>query len=89
MQVVNNSGAPGANPTIRVRGYSSNGSSDPLYIVDGLKVSDISYLDPGSIKSMEILKDAASAAIYGAEAGNGVVLITTKSGDKGNLENHI
>jgi TonB-linked SusC/RagA family outer membrane protein len=84
VQVVNNSGAPGANPTIRVRGYSSNGSSDPLYIVDGLKVSDISYLDPGSIKSMEILKDAASAAIYGAEAGNGVVLITTKSGDKGN-----
>ncbi len=84
VQVVNNSGAPGATPTIRVRGYSSNGSSDPLYIVDGLKVSDISYLDPNSIKSMEILKDAASAAIYGAEAGNGVVLITTKTGDKGN-----
>ena len=83
VQVVNNSGAPGAAPTIRVRGYSSNGSSDPLYIVDGLKVDDISYLDPSSIKSMEILKDAASAAIYGAEAGNGVVLITTKSGDKG------
>jgi TonB-linked SusC/RagA family outer membrane protein len=83
VQVVNNSGAPGANPTIRVRGYSSNGKSDPLYIVDGLKVSDISYLDPNSIKSIEILKDAASAAIYGAEAGNGVVLITTKTGDKG------
>ena len=83
VQVVNNSGAPGSNPTIRVRGFSSNGKSDPLYIVDGLKVSDISYLDPSSIKSMEILKDAASAAIYGAEAGNGVILITTKGGDKG------
>ena len=83
VQVVNNSGAPGSSPVIRVRGFSSNGSSDPLYIVDGLKVSDISYLDPNSIKSIEILKDAASAAIYGAEAGNGVVLITTKGGEAG------
>jgi len=83
VQVVNNSGQPGAAPTIRVRGYSSNGSSDPLYIVDGLKVSDISYLEPSSIQSMEVLKDAATAAIYGAEAGNGVVLITTKGGAKG------
>ena len=83
VQVVNASGAPGAAPQIRVRGYSSNGSSDPLYIVDGLKVSDIAYLDPSSIESMEILKDAASAAIYGAEAGNGVVLITTNQGKKG------
>ncbi|WP_297098514.1 TonB-dependent receptor [uncultured Draconibacterium sp.] len=83
VQVVNNSGAPGATPTLRVRGYSSNGSSDPLYIVDGLKVSDISYLEPSSIESMEVLKDAASAAIYGAEAGNGVILITTKSGSQG------
>lgn len=83
VQVINASGAPGSAPQIRVRGYSSNGSSDPLYIVDGLKVSDISYLDPSSIESMEILKDAASAAIYGAEAGNGVVLITTSAGKKG------
>jgi len=83
VQVVNASGAPGAAPQIRVRGYSSNGSSDPLYIVDGLKVSDIAYLDPSTIESMEVLKDAASAAIYGAEAGNGVVLITTNSGKKG------
>ena len=83
VQVVNTSGAPGSNPTIRVRGYSSNGKSDPLFIVDGLKVKDINYLESSSIKSMEILKDAASAAIYGAEAGNGVILITTKSGNKG------
>ncbi len=83
VQIVNNSGSPGASSTVRIRGYSSNGSSDPLYIVDGLKVTDIDYLDPGNIESMEILKDAASAAIYGAEAGNGVVLITTKTGKKG------
>jgi TonB-dependent SusC/RagA subfamily outer membrane receptor len=80
VQIVNNSGAPSASPTIRVRGDSSNGASDPLYVVDGLKVSSIDYLDPGSIESLEVLKDAASAAIYGAEAGNGVILITTKNG---------
>ncbi len=83
VQVVNSSGAPGATSSIRIRGYSSNGKSDPLYIVDGLKVPDIDYLEPENIKSIEILKDGASAAIYGAEAGNGVVLITTKSGAKG------
>ncbi len=76
--------APGAGATIRVRGYSSNsGNISPLLIVDGLKVSSIQYLDPSMIESMEVLKDAASAAIYGAEAGNGVVLITTKSGSEG------
>jgi len=81
--VLNSSGAPGAGSDIRVRGYSSNsGNIGPLLIVDGLKVDNIQYLDPSMIESMEILKDAASAAIYGAEAGNGVVLITTKSGSK-------
>lgn len=84
VQVLSNSGAPGQGATIRVRGYSSNsGNIGPLLIVDGLKVDNIQYLDPSMIESMEILKDAASAAIYGAEAGNGVVLITTKSGAKG------
>jgi len=80
VQIIN-SGAPGAGADIRVRGYSSNsGDISPLLIVDGLKVDNIQYLDPSMIQSMEILKDAASAAIYGAQAGNGVVLITTKSG---------
>ena len=79
LQILTSSGAPGAGSTFRIRGYSSNGSSNPLYIVDGLKVRDINYLDVESIESIEVLKDAASAAIYGAEAGNGVVLITTKS----------
>ena len=81
VQVLTNSGAPGQGATIRVRGYSSNsGNIGPLLIVDGLQVDNIQYLDPSMIESIEILKDAASAAIYGAQAGNGVVLITTKSG---------
>ena len=83
VQIVNASGAPGSASSIQIRGYSSNSRTTPLMIVDGLKVNDISYLDPESIASIEILKDAASAAIYGVEAGNGVVLVTTKSGQKG------
>ena len=83
VQIINASGAPGSASSIQIRGYSSNSKTDPLMIVDGLKVNDISYLDPETIASIEILKDAASAAIYGVEAGNGVVLITTKSGHKG------
>ena len=84
IQIINSSGAPGAGADIRVRGYSSNsGNIGPLLIVDGLKVDNIQYLDPSMIESMEVLKDAASAAIYGAQAGNGVVLITTKQGQEG------
>ena len=83
VQVISTSAAPGSSPTVRVRGYSSNASSNPLYVVDGVRLSDISGIDPSTISSMEILKDAASAAIYGAEAGNGVVLITTKKGKAG------
>ena len=84
VQIFNDSGAPGEGASIRVRGISSNSGSGlgPLLIVDGLKVDKIDYLDPSMIESMEILKDAASAAIYGAQAGNGVVLITTKNGAK-------
>ena len=84
VQIINTSGDPAAGASIRVRGYSSNsGSLGPLIIVDGLKVDGIQYLDPSLIESMEVLKDGASAAIYGAQAGNGVVLITTKNGSKG------
>ena len=84
VQIFNDSGAPGEGSSIRVRGISSNSGSGlgPLLIVDGLKVDKIDYLDPSMIESMEVLKDAASAAIYGAQAGNGVVLITTKNGSK-------
>jgi TonB-linked SusC/RagA family outer membrane protein len=84
VQVLNFSGAPGDAASIRVRGYSSNsGNLGPLLIVDGLKVDNIQYLDPSMIENIEVLKDAASAAIYGAEAGNGVILITTKKGEAG------
>ena len=78
--------SPGSGADIRVRGYSSNSEKiAPLYIVDGLQVGSIQYLDPQLIESIEILKDAASAAIYGAEAGNGVVLVTTKKGEEGKV----
>lgn len=83
VQVVTTSGAPGSAPAIRVRGYSSNVDMSPLYVVDGVRLSDISGIDPNDIQSIEVLKDAASAAIYGAQAGNGVVLVTTKKGANG------
>ena len=75
------SGAPGAEMTIRVRGTTSfNGSNEPLYVVDGVPVDNISFLAPTDIENMQILKDASSAAIYGSRAANGVILITTKNG---------
>lgn len=83
VQLISLSGAPGSESSMRIRGYSSNSSSDPLYVVDGLRMKSISQLDPNDIESMEVLKDAASAAIYGAQAGNGVVLITTKKAATG------
>ena len=83
VQLVSASASPGSSPTVRIRGFSSNVGSDPLYVVDGVRMADIGGIDPNDIASMEILKDAASAAIYGAEAGNGVVLITTKKGKVG------
>ncbi|MBL3655402.1 SusC/RagA family TonB-linked outer membrane protein [Fulvivirga sediminis] len=81
VQVTSQSGQPGDKPTIRIRGAGTNGSAEPIYIVDGFQVSGIDYLNPGDIAKMDILKDAASAAIYGARGANGVVLITTKSGN--------
>ena len=77
------SAGPGGQPTVRIRGIGSNGSSDPLYVIDGRIAKSIRGIDPNDIESMEVLKDGASAAIYGASAGNGVILITTKKG-KGN-----
>ncbi len=81
--VLPTSGSPGAGTQIRIRGVNSNGNSNPLFIVDGMKTGDINNIDPGDIKSVEVLKDAASAAIYGTEGSNGVILITTKSGKVG------
>jgi len=83
--VMNNSGQPGDFVSVRIRGTGTNGDSEPLYIVDGLPTNGygIDYLNASDIESIEVLKDAASAAIYGTRGANGVVLITTKSGSKG------
>ena len=85
VQVQQTSGQPGSGMTVRVRGASSiSSSNDPLYVVDGVPVGEggyaIAYLSPNDIETMQILKDASSAAIYGSRAANGVVLITTKQG---------
>jgi len=86
VQVTNLSGQPGEAPTIRVRGVGTTGDARPLYVVDGMVIEGgIDFLNPGDIESIDVLKDAASAAIYGARAANGVVLITTKSGEKGRM----
>jgi TonB-linked SusC/RagA family outer membrane protein len=79
------SGQPGASSTLRVRGTTSINNSDPLYVVDGIPVdiNGIDYLNPSDIESVEVLKDAASAAIYGARAASGVILVTTKKGRGG------
>ena len=78
------SGQPGASSRIRIRGVGSINSSDPIYIVDGMPISGgIDYLNPSDIESIEVLKDAASGAVYGTRAANGVVLVTTKKGAKG------
>jgi len=84
VNVIQPNGEPGAGMIVRVRGNTSiTASNDPLYVVDGVPMSEINYLSPNDIESMQILKDASSAAIYGSRASNGVVLITTKMGLKG------
>ncbi len=84
--VTSGSGQPGEGATIRIRGIGSAiGGNDPLYVVDGVITSDIKFLSPSDIKSMEILKDASATAIYGSRGANGVILITTKSGGEGKV----
>jgi TonB-dependent starch-binding outer membrane protein SusC len=80
---INSLGGPGEGSSIRIRGVSTfEGGSNPLYIVDGQQLEDINNLNPNDIASMEVLKDGASAAIYGSKSANGVVIITTKAGNK-------
>ncbi len=78
-----NSGAPGAASTVFVRGISNFGHTQPLYVIDGVQVSDMSTLNPNDIESISVLKDAGAAAIYGISGGNGVIVITTKKGRPG------
>ncbi len=82
VQVTQNSGSPGSALTVRIRGNGTINGGDPLYIVDGIQVSGLDFLSPSDIASINILKDAASSAIYGSRGANGVVLITTKTGKK-------
>ena len=83
-----NSGQPGSSEQVRVRGTTSiNAGSDPLYVIDGVPLDGggLDYLNPGDIESIEVLKDAASQAIYGARAATGVILVTTKKGKSGQM----
>ena len=82
VQINSSYGAPGSDPDIRIRGVGTvNGSTSPLYVVDGMPMGgNISDLNPADIESISVLKDAASCALYGNRASNGVVLITTKKG---------
>ena len=81
--ITSTSGTPGAMGTVRIRGVGTINDNDPLYVVDGLPQTDIGWLNPKDIESMEVLKDASAQAIYGARAANGVILITTKKGTTG------
>ncbi len=83
VSITRNNGQPGAGTKVYVRGIGTVGNSDPLYVVDGVYVGNIDYLSPSDIESIDVLKDAASCAIYGSRAANGVVLVTTKKGKKG------
>ncbi|MDR0348334.1 MAG: TonB-dependent receptor [Tannerella sp.] len=83
VSVTSNSGSPGASATIRIRGVGTVNDADPLYVVDGMPVTDINYLSTSDIQSMEVLKDASATAIYGSRGANGVILITTKKGAAG------
>ena len=85
VNISSTSGQPGSDMKVSIRGLGTVGNSSPLYLIDGVG-GDISTLNPADIESIDILKDAASAAIYGAQAANGVVLITTKSGKEGKAQ---
>lgn len=84
--VQNSGGAPGQAPAIVIRGSGTFGNDQPLYIIDGMIASSMSFINPNDIASIEVLKDASAAAIYGSRAANGVVLVTTKSGTTGEIK---
>ena len=87
VRVQQNTGQPGSTPTVILRGGTNfNGTGSPLFVVDGVIVPSLYGINPSDIESMDVLKDAASLAIYGARAGNGVVLVTTKKGKQGRTQ---
>jgi len=83
VNIIQNTGSPGSSTTIQIRGIGTVNDADPLYVVDGFIVNSIEHLNPNDIENVEVLKDAGSSAVYGARGANGVVLVTTKSGEKG------
>ncbi|MDR7130892.1 TonB-linked SusC/RagA family outer membrane protein [Algoriphagus sp. 4150] len=80
VQITQNSGAPGAGSTVRIRGVGTLNNSSPLYVVDGMLLDEIDFLNPNDVESMEVLKDASATAIYGSRGANGVIIVTTKQG---------
>jgi TonB-linked SusC/RagA family outer membrane protein len=80
---VTNSGSPGTNPQVRIRGIGTVGNNDPLYVIDGMPAGGLNEINPADIESIEVLKDASTAAIYGSRGANGVILVTTKKGKAG------
>ncbi len=83
VQVTQSTGAPGDEINIRIRGEGTIGNNNPLYVIDGVPSRELSFINPSDIQSMTVLKDASAAAIYGSRASAGVVIITTRSGQKG------
>lgn len=88
VNITQNSGMPGSDYKVTIRGLGTIGSSSPLYVIDGMAGGSISSLNPADIESVDVLKDAASAAIYGARAASGVILVTTKQGKSGKAQLH-
>jgi len=84
--IVQQSGQAGSGFKVNIRGIGTVGSSSPLYVIDGVAGGDLNSLNPSDIESIDVLKDAASAAIYGARAANGVILVTTKQGKSGRIQ---
>jgi TonB-linked SusC/RagA family outer membrane protein len=80
LQITNNSGAPGSSPVVRIRGVGTSGNPSPIYVVDGVILNDISFLNSADITSIEVLKDASALAIYGNRGANGVIIVSTKLG---------
>ncbi|HEX5172074.1 MAG TPA: TonB-dependent receptor [Cyclobacteriaceae bacterium] len=83
LQVTSNSGAPGASSVVRIRGTGTFNNANPIYVVDGVILDNIDFLNSGDIESIEVLKDASATAIYGSRGANGVILVTTRKGVEG------
>ena len=86
VQITQSSSQPGKGYKVYIRGIGTTGDSSPLYVIDGVAGGDINAINPNDIESIDVLKDAASAAIYGSRAANGVILVTTKQGKEGKIE---